>query len=192
MNPVLEKLLEGNRRHYDPTQVEFEEEELLRKKLATEGQHPKAIILTCSDSRACPESLFDAKSGELFVVRVAGNVLNSEVLGSIEYAVHHLGSSLVMVLGHTQCGAVKAAHQSLRSKEPQSSPHLEKLLSDIRIHIPPNASEEDLQQTIRVHTLEVAQDLIKESNILHEAVEKGSLEIIAGIHNLMNGKVEIL
>ena len=100
---IRQKLLEGNRRYLavsDPA---------LRLDTAENGQHPYAIVVCCSDSRVIPEAIFDAGPGELFVVRVAGNVLDSHQLGSIEYAAGHLHCGHVIVLGHTGCGAVHAA-----------------------------------------------------------------------------------
>ncbi len=98
-----EKLIEGNRRYsaagYDAR----------REQTAKEGQHPYAIVICCSDSRVIPERIFSADIGDLFVIRVAGNVLDRHALGSIEYAAEHLGCSLVLMLGHTGCGAVAAA-----------------------------------------------------------------------------------
>lgn len=86
-----------------------------RQRLGTKGQKPKAIVLTCSDSRVPPEILFDSGLGELFVVRVAGNIVNEHELGSIEYAVEHLGTRLIVVLGHTKCGAVQATYDAYPS-----------------------------------------------------------------------------
>ncbi len=80
-----------------------------RKETCKNGQHPYAIIITCSDSRVIPEAIFSADIGDLFVIRVAGNVIDDHQLGSIEYAASHLGTELVVVLGHTHCGAVSAA-----------------------------------------------------------------------------------
>lgn len=98
-----EKLIEGNRRYcaagYDAR----------REQTAKEGQHPYAIVICCSDSRVIPEKIFSGDIGDLFVIRVAGNVLDRHALGSIEYAAEHLGCSLVLMLGHTGCGAVAAA-----------------------------------------------------------------------------------
>lgn len=81
----------------------------LRKDLAANGQHPYAVVVCCSDSRVVPELIFNAIPGDLFVIRVAGNVLDDHQLGSIQYAVEHLGTELVVMLGHTHCGAIGAA-----------------------------------------------------------------------------------
>ena len=99
----IEHLLAGNRRYRESSDA------ALRERTAVHGQQPWAIVVACSDSRVIPEEIFSADLGELFVIRVAGNVLDNHQLGSIEYAAAHLGCSLVLVLGHTRCGAVAAA-----------------------------------------------------------------------------------
>ena len=103
------RLIEGNRRYIDartnPGDISLEK----REETAKNGQEPYAIILCCSDSREIPEAIFSAGIGDLFVIRVAGNVVDSHQLGSIEYAADHLGCKLILVLGHTHCGAVDAA-----------------------------------------------------------------------------------
>lgn len=106
---ALKKLKEGNAQYLDATKSSGDISLALRKKTCEEGQTPYAIIVTCSDSRVIPESIFSAGIGELFVIRVAGNVIDKHQLGSIEYAAGHLGSRLVVVMGHTNCGAVGAA-----------------------------------------------------------------------------------
>lgn len=106
---ALEKLKEGNKRYLNAKHSEGDISLLLRQRTCDEGQNPYAIIVTCSDSRVIPESIFSAGIGELFVIRVAGNVIDDYQLGSIEYAADHLGCSLVVVLGHNHCGAVGAA-----------------------------------------------------------------------------------
>lgn len=100
-------LIDGNNRYVsgDYSKKDIGEN---RRNILTKGQHPFAVILTCSDSRVPPELLFDQGFGDLFVIRVAGNVLDPITLGSVEYAVEHLGSKLVVVMGHDKCGAVKA------------------------------------------------------------------------------------
>ena len=99
----IERLLAGNRRYRELSDA------LLRAETAQNGQHPWAIMIACSDSRVIPEEIFNVTLGELFVIRVAGNVLDNHQLGSVEYAAAHLGCPLVIVLGHTRCGAVGAA-----------------------------------------------------------------------------------
>lgn len=106
---ALEKLKDGNKRYLVAKTCGGDISPDIREKTCREGQSPYAIIITCSDSRVIPESVFDCGIGELFVIRVAGNVVDDFVLGSVEYAAGHLGSRLVAVMGHDHCGAVDAA-----------------------------------------------------------------------------------
>lgn len=105
----LLKLQKGNEAYLNASTCPGDVSPAIRQDTYENGQYPYAVIITCSDSRVIPESIFSAGIGELFVIRVAGNVINDYQLGSIEYAVDHLGSNLVVVLGHTNCGAVGAA-----------------------------------------------------------------------------------
>ena len=100
---LIRKLTEGNMNYREAGSID------LRLRTAREGQHPYAIVICCSDSRVIPEQIFSATIGDLFVIRVAGNVLDNHQLGSIEYAASHLGCKLIVMLGHTGCGAVAAA-----------------------------------------------------------------------------------
>lgn len=106
---AMERLKEGNKRYLAATTNTGDISPYIRKMTCDEGQTPYAVIVTCSDSRVIPESIFMSGIGELFVIRVAGNVIDNHQLGSIEYAAGHLGTNLVVVLGHEHCGAVGAA-----------------------------------------------------------------------------------
>ena len=106
---ALLKLKEGNARYLNAKTGAGDISPEIRKETFAHGQKPYAVIVSCADSRVIPEAVFSAGIGDLFVVRVAGNVIDNNQLGSIQYAVEHLGSQLVVVLGHTQCGAVGAA-----------------------------------------------------------------------------------
>lgn len=109
---ALQKLKNGNAQYLNAEKSEGNVSPALRLKTCNEGQQPYAIVVTCSDSRVIPESIFSAGIGELFVIRVAGNVIDKNQLGSIEYAAEHLGSPLLVVMGHSHCGAVDAAIHS--------------------------------------------------------------------------------
>ena len=106
---LLARLREGNLRYLEAPQNPGDVSPALRRTTANQGQAPYAIVIACSDSRVIPEALFSAGIGERFVIRVAGNVLDNHQLGSIEYAAAHLGCKLILMLGHTGCGAVGAA-----------------------------------------------------------------------------------
>ena len=105
----LRKLQQGNEKYLSASANPGDVSPAIRKDTCENGQFPYAVVITCSDSRVIPESIFCAGIGELFVIRVAGNVMDHHQLGSVEYAVDHLGCNLVVVLGHTNCGAVGAA-----------------------------------------------------------------------------------
>ena len=106
---ALLKLQKGNEKYLTSSVGAGDISPAIRKDTCENGQHPYAIVVTCSDSRVIPESIFSAGIGELFTIRVAGNVMDDNQLGSVEYAADHLGCNLVVVLGHTHCGAVGAA-----------------------------------------------------------------------------------
>ena len=106
---LVDRLSAGNRQYVTASRSGGDVSPAIRRRTAAGGQHPYAIVIACSDSRVIPESIFSAGIGELFVIRVAGNVLDKHQLGSIEYAAAHLRCKLILVLGHTGCGAVSAA-----------------------------------------------------------------------------------
>ena len=106
---ALQKLRAGNKKYLTQNIGSGDVSPAVRLRTSAQGQQPYAIIITCSDSRVIPESIFSAGIGDLFVIRVAGNVIDDHQLGSIEYAAEHLGTNLVVMMGHTGCGAVDAA-----------------------------------------------------------------------------------
>lgn len=149
------------------------------------SQQPYAIILTCADSRVSPELIFDEGIGKLFVVRVAGNVVSPEVLGSIEYAAEHLHSSCLLVLGHEGCGAVQAA-----LKGRKTSPGIQSLIKKIRPAVR-QYSEEELAKAVVANVKKQVQNLGK-SSILQELVTHHQLQVWGGVYSFQTGKVELL
>lgn len=161
-----------------------------RKRLLA-GQHPHAIILSCADSRVPPETVFDQALGEIFTIRVAGEALDSSVIASVEYAVEHLGPRLLVVMGHTQCGAVDTA---LKVKEGDSagSEALDKLLADIRPRLKSVGGEKssaNLEVESTVNADGVARDLVRRSEIVRKKVESGELVIKPALYRMDSGKV---
>jgi carbonic anhydrase len=128
---ALTRLKEGNRRFID-SQATHPRGDGTRRQELVSGQRPFSIILGCADSRVAPELVFDEGLGDLFVIRVAGNIADDVVLGSIEYAVAHLGVNLVVVLGHQSCGAVNAAVENVDVKGPATQTHIDSLIDAIR------------------------------------------------------------
>ena len=159
-----------------------------RRKTA-QGQKPFAIIVGCSDSRVGPEVIFDQKVGDLFVVRTAGEVVDPVGLGSIEYAVAHLGSPLIVVLGHERCGAVSAAVSG--AKEPG---HIGTVLNAIQpaARTAKGQAGDPVENAVRAQALYVAAQLRASGPILKEAVQGGKLKIVAALYDLDSGKVSLL
>ena len=153
------------------------------------GQNPFAVIVGCSDSRVGPEMVFDQGLGDLFVVRTAGEVVDSAALGSIEYAVEHLGSSLIVVLGHERCGAVSAAVAG--AKEPG---HIAAVLKAIEPAVKQTKGNpgDPVENAVRAQALDVAKQLQEAEPILAERVQSGKLKIVAARYDLDTGKIDLL
>ncbi len=126
---ALARLKAGNQR-FVASKLEHPRQTAKRRTELATSQHPFAVVLGCADSRTAPELVFDQGLGDVFVVRVAGNVLNDETLGSIEYAVDHLGAQLIVVLGHERCGAIEAARETIAAKE-EAPGHIQSLVKAI-------------------------------------------------------------
>lgn len=154
------------------------------------GQHPRVIVLTCADSRVPPELLFDQSLGDLFVVRVAGNVVDSVGLGSIEYAVEHLHAHTLVVLGHSGCGAVKAA---AAGGDP-GSPNLAALVAHIQPVLQRLSNcftgEELVERAITANARRSASELFERSAILRHAQEAEGLRTVAALYDLETGWVK--
>lgn len=186
---ALKRLRDGNARYVKHKEKHPDMSFARRRELNERGQHPYAVILGCADSRVPPELIFDEGLGDLFVIRDAGNIVDDDVLGSIEYAVEHLGVQLVLVLGHEKCGAVTAAIESDRAPG-----HIQKVIDSIR---PAIAEARELPGD-RVHNCVVANARhvafqIKTSEpILRLAVETNRIQVVAANYNLGTGMVEIL
>ena len=175
---ALELLKSGNARFVSGTLTPKDNYTELRKQLC-EGQHPFAVVLCCSDSRVAPEIIFDQKLGDLFVIRNAGNVVDEDVLGSIEYAVEHLGTPLVVVMGHSSCGAVTATCQG--SDLPG---HIAHIAQRIRPAINTCCCIDD---NARRHAKRMAQ-LIEEDEIIHHI----EAQVVAAFYDIKSGQVEWL
>ena len=168
------KLIDGNKKYVESRAASLNaSEEVL--KACTQGQKPYAVIITCSDSRIIPEAIFSAGIGDLFVIRVAGNVIDSNQLGSIEYAAGHLGTKLVVVLGHDHCGAVGAAlHHHNEGYIKCITDEILKAVGD----------EKDEMEACRLnvkHSCEVIKNSLKIS-----------LEVVGAVYYLESGRVEFL
>ena len=165
------------------------DESAARRQELVSGQHPFAVILGCSDSRVAPELLFDEGLGDLFVIRVAGNIVDDAVLGSVEYAIEHLGTKLIVVLGHEKCGAVTAAVASTNA-----SGHLSTLVSAIRPAVEATASSpgDRIHNCIVENVRRVASQIRESEPVLKEATQRDGVKVIAADYELDTGKVRLL
>ncbi|MDD5952469.1 MAG: carbonic anhydrase [Oscillospiraceae bacterium] len=159
----------------------------LRSNLATNGQKPHTIVITCSDSRVPPELIFNSGLGELFVIRTAGNVVDNFEIGSVEYAADHLGSPLILVLGHSHCGAVGAA------VEGHATGNIESIVEEITPSVEKakeNETEED-KITAKAEDLNVENSIekLRTSEILSNLESEGKVKIIGGKYDIDTGKV---
>jgi len=186
---AISKLKEGNGR-YTSGNLQHPGQTSERRAELAKTQHPFATILSCSDSRVPPEIVFDQGLGDLFIVRVAGNVINDEGLGSVEYSVDHLGSRLILVLGHQNCGAVKAARETIAAKG-NAPGHIESLVTAIKPAVEATAKE-DLDATIKANVKHVVQALRSSTPILKAEVDSGKIQVIGGYYSLDTGAVTFL
>ena len=164
-----------------------------RKETARYGQNPFAVVLTCSDSRVPVEILFNAGIGDIFVVENAGNIgQDTIVAGSIEYAVKHLNTPLLVILGHTECGAVQSALSdvpaagNIRTIQEIIAP----AAAEVKASYPHLEGTALLNATIKENTLKAKTDLLTRSEIIKSMYDKGSLEIVTAIYDLETGSIE--
>jgi carbonic anhydrase len=186
---AISKLKEGNGR-YTSGSLQHPGQTTERRSELAKTQHPFAAILCCSDSRVPPEVVFDQGLGDLFIVRVAGNVINNEGLGSLEYTVDHLGTRLILVLGHQRCGAVDAARETIAAKG-KAPGHIESLVTAIKPAVDATAKE-DLDATIKANVKHVVNALRSSTPILKAKVDSGDVQVIGGYYSLDTGAVTFL
>lgn len=188
---IINELLQGNNRFAGAAQIHPHEEQAYIQSLTSKGQHPKAIIISCSDSRVPPELIFDQGFGDLFVIRNAGNVLTGVDIGSVEYAVEHLQVPLIIVMGHEQCGALGAFIENKNQPD-----HIQDIMDSL-------AGEQEIQE-VKTDSSHLAEALIKanakhgikqlpeQSSIIREMVLQHKLTLKAAYYNMQQGKVELL
>jgi carbonic anhydrase len=182
---ALNLLQQGNAR-FSEERLEHPRRDAKTRKKLTAGQNPFAAILTCADSRVSPDLVFDKGLGDLFVIRNAGNVAGPTAIASIEYAVAVLGVSLVVVMGHDQCGAVQAAIDGVKTGHigavtDRIQPAL-KMAKDLEGNLLDNA--------IRLHAQRMAAQLRKTDPIIRPAWSEGKLKIISATYSLQTGRVQ--
>ncbi len=187
---AIELLKEGNKRFMNNLKVN---RNLLQQANETsDGQHPFAVILSCIDSRTSAELIFDQGLGDVFSVRIAGNIINEDILGSMEFGCKVAGSKIIVVLGHTKCGAVKGACDhvemgNLTALLKKISPAVDEENSVFQNRNSGNAEFVEKVSTINVkHTVKA---IMQRSPILKEMIEKGQIGIVGGTHDITTGEV---
>lgn len=185
---VLQKLLDGNSRFVAGT-PERPRQNMKRRAEIAEAQHPEAIVVACSDSRVAPEILFDQGLGDLFVIRTAGEVCDHVALASIEYAAEHLGSSLILVLGHKRCGAVKATCDG-----GDHHGHLSQLINAMRnaVENARGQAGDLLDNAVKENVKNVVKQLKTSEPILAKMVNDGKLEVVGAYYDLDSGAVSLV
>jgi carbonic anhydrase len=183
---ALQLLKDGNNRYMEDRVEHPHEGKQYRVELSV-AQHPFAIVLGCADSRVIPELIFDRGVGDLFVIRLAGNVADDAVIASIEYAIEHLGTRLVVVLGHENCGAVKAAvnHETSAGKINSLLYYIEPALNSVF-----SSAENLLEKVIRTHVGHMVDLISRAEPILSLECRRGNLTVLPAYYSLSTGKVD--
>lgn len=187
-NDAKQLLVDGNKRFVSGKVLTKNITDSRKKELASKGQHPFAVVVSCSDSRVPPEVVFDEGIGDIFVVRDAGNVIDPAILGSIEYGAEHLKAPLIVVLGHESCGAVKAtvdggeAPGSIGSIVENIKPSLEKAKST-------GATGASLYEKTSDENIKSSVATIEKSPIIKKLIEEGKVKIVGAKYHIETGEV---
>ncbi len=185
---ALQRLMLGNKRFVN-SKLKHENQTAKRRAELTKGQHPFAVVVTCSDSRVAPEILFDQGLGDIFVIRVAGNIVDDNAMGSIEYAVEHLGVNLVVVLGHTKCGAVGATVQG-----GEAPGHIKSICDAIKPSVEKAKTQDGdvTDNAIINNIIAVTQKIMESEPILKELVHENKISVAPAEYDITTGKVTLL
>lgn len=188
---ALELLKEGNQRFLANKKIERDLVQQARE--TANGQYPFAVILSCIDSRTSSELIFDLGIGDVFNARIAGNIINEDILGSMEFACKLAGSKLIVVLGHTKCGAVKGAcdHAQLGNlttlvSKIERAVEEEKTVSENRN----SGHAEFVEKVSTINVKRTVQAIMDQSPILKEMIDKGEIGIVGGMHDIATGRVD--
>ncbi len=190
---VIALLTKGNERFANDHPTYPHEGTARRAEVVTE-QHPIATVISCSDSRVPPELLFDEGIGDLFIVRVIGNIGGADETGSAEYGVEHLGTPLLVVLGHTSCGAVTAAvtHAEVHGSIPPLLAHITPAVQTARKAHPEWKGNALVPAAVEANVLHSIQELFARSEVIRDRVRAGKLKVVGAIYNLQSGWVNWL
>ena len=192
---ALERLSEGNRRFAAGTSNRNEADVHAHLAELQAGQAPFAIVLACSDSRVPVEMIFDQGLGDLFVIRVAGNIVAASQIGSVEFAAEQLGATLVVVLGHSNCGAVDATLMELRREQEHRSPNLRAIVDRILPAVEPLIDDDGhvpLPEAVTANVRHSVGRLKNGSLVLEQKIESGELSVVGAEYSIESGEVNFL
>ncbi len=196
---VIKDLMAGNKRFLGGESIQTSESSLKKlKDFSEKGQFPKAIVLCCSDSRAPVEMIFDQDIGDLFVIRVAGNIIAPSLIGSVEFAVSAFGTNLILVMGHTQCGAIRVTLEHIENSNAIPSENIHDIVSRIKPHIFPITQmkeithEEKFTRSIEANVFASVDQLSHSSRLIEGLLSQGKIKIRGAILNLSTGYVDFL
>jgi carbonic anhydrase len=189
LSPALEELLEGNRR-FTSGRTSAYRRDLAMLQQTLEKQEPFAAVLSCSDSRVPVEVVFDQTIGQLFVARVAGNMVTPEIVASLEYAAAVLGTNTILIMGHSRCGAVTAAIQKQAQPEQSFPGQIGALFPHLKAAV--NQAGPDIEATIRANALIQSARLRELSPLLAAMIDEGKLQVATGYFDIRTGSVTLL
>lgn len=186
-NQGFDLLVEGNKRFVNNLNSDHDHLEMINE--TREGQYPFAVILSCMDSRTSVELIFDQGLGDLFSIRVAGNVVNEDIVASIEYAVKYVGSKVLMVLGHTSCGAIKSAKKGVQDG------HITSLLGRIQPAISKAMLIDDKKykfsdKVAYTNVENSLEEILTKSDIVKSMFKNGEIGIVGGVYDVETGEVD--
>jgi carbonic anhydrase len=190
---IIAMLKQGNER-FASGKPTYPHESLMRRAEVAAAQHPVATVIACSDSRVPPELLFDEGIGDLFLVRVIGNIGGADETGSAEYGVEHLGTPLLVVLGHSSCGAVTAAvnHMEVRGNIPPLLAHIKPAVQKALKAHPELRGNDLVPAAVEANVLHSMQELFARSEIIRARVRNNKLKVVGAIYDLKSGQVNWL
>jgi carbonic anhydrase len=182
---ALKELLEGNKRFVAANLTSFEQDLAILRQHTSEKQQPFAAVLSCADSRVPVELIFDQTIGHIFVARVAGNVVTSEIIASLEYGAAVLGTKVIVVMGHSSCGAVDATihHKTVPGQISALYPHIQPAI---------DKAGTDLEEAIKANTRIQAALLHRSSTVISGLVDAGKVKVLAAFYNISSGVVSLL
>jgi carbonic anhydrase len=186
---ALKRLRDGNSRFANGNANNLQSISQARRAELVDGQHPFAVIVACSDSRVPVELLFDQGLGDLFVIRVAGNIVAPSQIGSVEFAAAQLGTRLVLVLGHSNCGAVDATLKELSQQQETRSPNLQSIVNRIRPAVEA-LDNPSLRDAVVANVRNSVERLRRGSKILETLIKSGDLTVIGAEYSIESGVVD--